>query len=371
MLRAMRAILLVLLLFCELGSAQQPDPDQVFKAAIDAQRQGNFPTAIRAYRKVLELRPDMIEAKVNLGAALVHEGKFDEAIAMYRSALPSVSQKNAVLMNIALAYYKKGDFENARTELEPLQKEQPNSVRIAVLLGDTYNHLRRPADTIALLEPLESANPQNLDLEYVLGNALIGNGKRRDGIVRVEKVAKVGNSAEAYLLAGTTLLQLNEFDQARHDLEASIRLNPKLPSVYSLAGTACDKTGDVEQAETYFREALKQNTDDFDANLYLGAILYRRRDLGNAKLYLEHALKLNPSSTMAQYEMAMLKSTSGEYEAAAQDLENVIKDDPNWLEPHVELASLYYRLHRAAEGARERKIVEKITAEQQAQGPKP
>ena len=164
MLRAMRGILLVLLLFCELGSARKPDPDQVFKAAIDAQRQGNFPTAIRAYRKVLELRPDMIEAKVNLGAALVHEGKFDEAIAMYRSALPSVSQKNAVLMNIALAYYKKGDFENARTELEPLQKEQPNSVRIAVLLGGTYNHLRRPADTIALLEPLESANPQNLNL---------------------------------------------------------------------------------------------------------------------------------------------------------------------------------------------------------------
>jgi Tfp pilus assembly protein PilF len=69
--------------------------------------------------------------------------------------------------------------------------------------------------------------------------------------------------------------------------------------------------------------------------------------------------------------MAMLKSTSGEYEAAAQDLESVIKDDPNWLEPHVELASLYYRLHRPADGARERQIVEKITAEQQAQGPKP
>jgi lipopolysaccharide biosynthesis regulator YciM len=89
-----------------------------------------------------------------------------------------------------------------------------------------------------------------------------------------------------------------------------------------------------------------------------------------AKPYLEHALQLNPSSTMARYEMAMLKSTAGDYEAAVKDLENVVKDDPNWLEPHVQLASLYYRLHRPEDGARERGIVDKITAEQQAKGPK-
>src|SRR5690349_8910549 len=122
MLCGMRVALLIIL-FGGFSLAQQPDPDQILKAAIDAQQHGDYKTAINAYHKVLQLHPNMVEAKVNLGAALAHEGQYDEAIAMYHSALPALTQKNPVLLNIALAYYKKGDFESAREQLEPLQKE--------------------------------------------------------------------------------------------------------------------------------------------------------------------------------------------------------------------------------------------------------
>jgi hypothetical protein len=73
---------------------------------------------------------------------------------------------------------------------------------------------------------------------------------------------------------------------------------------------------------------------------------------------------------MANYEDAMLKSTSGDTAGAAEQLEAVEKADPNWLEPHVELATLYYKLHRPKDGAKEREVVDRITAEQQKQGPK-
>ena len=96
---------------------------------------------------------------------------------------------------------------------------------------------------------------------------------------RIEKVAKGKTNAEAYLLAGSTLLQLNEFARARDDVEIALRLNPKLPGIYSLAGTARDNTGDLKGAEAAFRRALEIDHDDFTANLYLGAMLYKRRDL--------------------------------------------------------------------------------------------
>jgi len=377
--RAFIPALVFLTLLAAQSPAQEPNPDQLLSRAIDAQQRGDYQSAIRDYRKLLELRPNTLEAKVNLGAALAHVGDFDGAIAMYRSALPLISQKNesqnnvsqksAVLLNLALAYYKKGDFENAAEQFETLHQANPRDVRVAILLGDSDVRLGKPATAVELLEPLEPANAQNLDLEYAYGTALIKVGKRRDGVARIEKVAKAGNSADAYLLAGSTLLDLNEFESARRDLDAALRLDPKLPGVYTLAGTARDKTGNVKEAETAFRESLRINPDDFDANLYLGAILYKRRDLDEAKPYLDRALRLNPSSSMARYEEAMFESTSGQYEAAAQDLEKLVKDDPTWLEPHVELASLYYRLHRNADGAKEREIVDKLTADQQARGP--
>lgn len=372
MLKAMRvavSALIIVTLLVGLALGQEPDPDQLLNRAINEQQHGDYPTAIRDYRKLLELRPNTVEAKVNLGAALAHVGDFDGAIAMYRSALPQVSQKNAVVLNLALAYYKKGDFQNAGEQFEILHKAQPGDVRVSILLGDTDVRLGKPATAIEMLEPLEAANAENLDFEYAYGTALIKVGKRRDGVTRIEKVAKSGNSADAYLLAGSTQLDLNEFESARRDLDEAIRLDPKLPGVYTLAGTARDKTGNIKEAEVAFREALKINPDDFEANLYLGAILYKRRDLDEAKPYLDRALRLNPTSSLARYEAAMFESTSGQLEAAVQDLEKLIKDDPGWLEPHVELASLYYRLHRSADGAKERAIVDKLTAEQQAQGP--
>jgi hypothetical protein len=59
----------------------------------------------------------------------------------------------------------------------------------------------------------------------------------------------------------------------------------------------------------------------------------------------------------------------GGYPSAIRDYRSVLQLRPCSLEPHAELASLYYRLHRRADGARERQIVDRITAEQQAQGP--
>jgi tetratricopeptide (TPR) repeat protein len=365
----MRAAFICIVLSA-LIAAQESNPDLLLKHAIEEQQHGDFSASIRDYRKVLELRPNEVEAKVNLGAALAHVGQFDEAIAIYRSALTTLKDKNPVLLNLALAYYKKADFENARQQFEILHDAQPNALQVIILLGDCDVRLGKTDAALHLLEPLEGKYSQNMDFEYVLASALINTkGRRRDGVSRMEKVAEVTSGADAYMIAGATLLQLNDYEQGREDLEQALRLKPTLPGLYTLVGTARDKTGDVKDAEGAFREALKTNPDDFEANLYLGAILYKRRDIDEAKGYLNRALRLKPSDSMARYESAMLKSTSGDYETAARELELLVKDDPDWLEPHVELATLYYRLHRPEDGAKERQIVDSLTAKQQAQGP--
>jgi tetratricopeptide (TPR) repeat protein len=368
----MRAVLFIAALFASLVpsvSARQENARELFNAGVEAQQRGDFETAIRDYRAFLAVRPDDFETKVNLGAALAHERQYDAAIAVYRSALPSAPQKDGVLLDLGLAYFKRGDFQNAYTQFETVHKSQPNNVRVAILLSDSALGLGKSSDAVALLAPLESENSTNTDFEYVLGSALISVGKRDEGVARIEKVAKATNSAGAYYLAGTTLLKMNAFAHARLDLDAALRLDPKLPDIYTLAGTARDNSGELQGAESAFREALKINPNDFTANLYLGAILYKRRQLDEAKTYLDHAVQLDPASSMARYETAMMQSVSGDYAAAAGNLEIVIKNDPNWLDPHVQLATLYYRLHRPDDGAKQRQIVQELTAKQQAAGP--
>jgi tetratricopeptide (TPR) repeat protein len=368
MLKTMRVVVCALMISC-CALAQEPNVDRLFKSAVEAQQRGDLAAAIREYQQLLQVRPDAFDARVNLAVVLVRLGRFDEAIDEYRLALKIQPGNTAVRRNLALAYYKKGDFASALREFDSLHQAAPGDARVAVLLGDCYSRLGNNDEAIALLTPFEEAHPDDMDTAYVLGSALIQAGKLRKGAVLLEQVGQHSQSADAYLLAGKARLKLNEFVQGRQDLEGAARLDASLPGLFTALGIAKEQTSDEQGAESDLRKALASNPADFDANLHLGGILYGRRDLDHARPYIERALHIDPSSLFAHYELALCESAAGELEAAAADLEKVVQGDPKWLQAHVELAALYYKLRRPADGLKERQIVDRLTAEQQEQGP--
>jgi tetratricopeptide (TPR) repeat protein len=348
----------MLVLLGSLAGAQTASPEQLFREAVAAQRSGDDATAIRKYQELLKVRPDVMEARANLGAALARAGRFDDAIEQYRAALAKSPQNAALRMNLALAYYKKGTYAEAARELEPLRADS----RAATLLGDCYVRLGQDANAIAILKPLAAAHPDDLSVAWLLGSALIRTGQRREGLALVDQVAKAGNSAEAYLLAGQTALKLNEFERARDDAEAALRLNAKLPGAMTLKGMVLPYLGDNSAAIATLRMALAANPDDVDAHLNLGAVLHTERQLPEARQHLERALQLQPDSVMARYEMARLERSEGKVEASVSDFEKVVRADPNWAQPRLELSALYYRLGRMPEGEREKAAYERLTA---------
>ena len=366
---SMMCVAILLLTAFMQAPTQKPDTDRLIREAVEAQQQGNLDTAIRDYRVILRLHPEMAGLRVNLGAALADKGQFKEAIAEYLAALPKISDKDAVRINLGLAYFKKGDMQSAYTQFHIVERDHPTDAKVATLLGEAELRLGKLADVIATMQPIASANESNPDFDFVYGSALVGTGRLRDGTTLLERSAQAESSASAYMLAGSTALKMNALQEARTDMDAAVRINASLPGVWTLDGIAHDRDGDPEGAEAAFRRALQSNPNDFDANIYLGAILYKRRAMDESKQYLSKALALEPGSPMAQYEMAMWESVSGEYEVAAAALEKVVAADPKWLEPHVELATLYYKLHRDVDGARERKIVAQMEAANQAAGP--
>ncbi len=365
----MRSGFILLLVSASLAIGQQSGPREIFDRAIQDQQRGDYAAAIRDYEEVLKLAPDELAARANLAVALAHEGDYQEAITQYRTVLAAAPRDPGLLTDLGLAYYKTGDCKDANREFEAVARLRQPDAKLATVMGDCDVRLGQAAAAAAMLLPLEAANSTNPDFEFVLGAAMIKSGHRLDGAGRLETVGASARNADAYMQAGSTLIDLNRFARALTDLEAALQLNPNLPGIYTLLGMAKDMNGDAAAAEPNFREALRRDPDDFNANLYLGSILYKRRDMAESKTCLDRALKLNPASPTAQYEVAMWKSTSGDYAGAATDLERLEKANPGWLQPHVELAFVYYRIHRPADGMREREIVAKIKAQQQQAGP--
>ncbi len=154
---------------------------------------------------------------------------------------------------------------------------------------------------------------------------------------------------------------MNEFERARDDADAALRLNPRLTHALTLRGTVLTYLGDNPGAIQTLRKALEADPNDFDAQLSLGAVLQNERDLPGARQHLESAIRLNPDSNLALYEMARLERTEGKLEAAARAFEKVIRDNPKWPQPHLELSALYFRLNRPADGEREKAEYERLS----------
>jgi tetratricopeptide (TPR) repeat protein len=351
------------------GNGVSGNADELLRNGISAQQRHDYQTAIDDFRKALSLQPGLVEARANLGAALSEAGQFDEAIQEDIRALANAPDKNAVRMNMALAYYKKGDLANAQQQFEAVHAARPADMAAAVLLGYTDIKLGKNAEAVALLTPMEAGHESNMDFEYVLAYALIQSGKEALGMPRMEKVAKANHSADAFVIAGSARMRLGAHNEAREDLDAALMIDPNFPGAYTLAGKARDSMGDIEAAKSAFQSALKLDPMDVDANLYLGAIWLKQRDVDAARPLLELAMRLRPDSPQAGFQKAKLDSMTGNYAAAAAALEELVKADPNWLDPHVELATLYYKLHRPEDGQRERDTVARIEAGQQKLGP--
>jgi len=338
---------------------QAADAEQLLRAGLAAQRAGDNRTAIEDFRKALAIKPGLVEAHAGLGAALAATGQLDAAIDEDTRALAAAPNKTDVRMNLGMAYYKKGDLAQAREQLEKMHAALPLDVSAAVMLGYIYVKMGREAEVVSLLTPLERGHESNMDLEYVLAFSLIQSGKEKEGVPRMENVARATHRADAYVVAGASLLHRQEMSEARVDLDEAMRLDPSMPGLPSMAGQARYALGDMSAATTAFQAALRANPRDFNANLDLGAIRLKERDFANARPLLELAFELQPGVPIARLEMAKLDEATDKNAEAATTLEDLIKAEPNWMEAHWELANAYYELGRTEEGKRER-----ITAQQ-------
>lgn len=360
------AFLVIPLMGGILAGQTKPAPEALLKEAESYHRAGKLEQAVDNYRLFLKQYPDVAPVRSNLGAVLVAAGRYEEAIVEYKRALQLQSHPQ-IRLNLALAYYKALQLNEAVGELLPLHAADPGSLKIALLLGDCYFRLGEFKNAVELLEPLEATHPDEQGLIYLLGMALIRDGQLSKGEVLVDKILRHGNSAEAHLMLGAARLAIFDVSGAFDELSVAVKLNPKLPSGHYLFGTALLTLGRRDEALQAFREELAIDPNDFGSNLYLGVLLNQSENFKEAMTYVARALQVRPGDPAARYQVAIAEMGMGNLEQGRKSLEALVKDNPTFLDAHVSLARLYYRFKMKEEGDRERAIIDKLNAEVQAQ----
>jgi tetratricopeptide (TPR) repeat protein len=361
-------LLLTALFLSGVSLQGQPDAaEEILKQAIVFHQSGDIPNAIAAYQKYLAVRPDSFMALSNLGAAYAKSARYEDAIAQYHHALKLQPNNAPVELNLALAYYKTGRKDLAATQAAKVNRAAPDQLQPALLLADCWLAMGKNKEVVDLMTPFAEQHPEDLAIAYLLGTALVRDNQIERGQIVIGHILRNGDSAESHLLLGTTKLNAHDYPAAFTDLKRAVELNPALPDVYSFYGLAQLSTGDPAGAAESFRKELKANPQDYMSNLQLGILAKQEEQYDQAARYLHHALEVRPGDIAARFQLASLDLATGKTETARRELEAIVKQVPAYVEAHVTLATVYYRLKLKAEGDRERSTVQRLNAEIQAQ----
>src|SRR3989454_2163775 len=353
-------------------SPKETKPDELralFAEAVRLHQARQFDAAADAYGRFLKEQPRNVEALSNLGAVLAAQGRYEDAIARYRDALAVDVHRTAVRLNLAVALQKAGRAGDAAAELERVVAEAPQNRNAIVLLAECRVRLGEYGKAAALLTPLHDASPDDRAVTYLLGLSLVQVKQMDRGQLLLDRVLRDGDSAETRLLMGVAKLGAADYAAARDDLRRAAELNPSLPMVHGFLGRALMNLGDLPGAAEEFRRELQSDPNDFDANLFLGVLLKQDNALEEAMARFEKAAALRPGEPAAAYQVGALRLRFGQTDGAREVLEQVVAAAPDFVEAHVSLALVYYRLKRKVDGDHEQDIVRELERKAQEQQP--
>ena len=349
-------------------AAQAPtrESDEQFARGVHLQRAGDLVGARSAYELALKLSPRRIDALSNLG--LVYGGlrQYDRAVRTLETAREIDPRQTTVLFNLGLAYLQAGQNDSARRTLGLLTGLPGSNYLARHYLGVSLLKLNRIPEGIVELEAVASAHPEDLEAVYTLASACITSKQLDKARQLVETVISRHDTAEAHLIAGSFLMAAQDYRQAVVELRRAQELNPALPELGASLGGAYAMTGSREMAMQLFEEHLRAHPSDFDTLAFLGWLYLESDRLDDAEKALTKAREIRPADLEVMFQLARIARAREQFQEAASLLQRVVAAKPDHVRAHVLLAQTYFRLKKTAEGNRERDIVRRLNAEEEA-----
>ncbi len=147
------------------------------RAAQDAERRNDFPTAVREYDYVLTQIPRNAEMQSNLGVALYFNHELSRAIAVFRRAMALNTNLLAPHLFSGLAWYRLSHPDAAVPELETAVHINPSDVIARTWLGYAYVAQSRYDSALKEFQAACQLDPNNIDVWYALGQTQLQIGK--------------------------------------------------------------------------------------------------------------------------------------------------------------------------------------------------
>jgi Flp pilus assembly protein TadD len=278
----------------------------------------------RLSAEVARQKPARAEFYVELGQAWLSARKPVNAISAFEEAVQRKPDSPVALLNLADALTQAGQTARAIATLNHAVKVAPTDALLWYQLGVTHSAAERDAAAIAAFEKAIALDPDFGEAHNLLGAALAARGEldraekellhalqlnpdspdalgnlghllavRRDpaqaAFYFARSVQLKPNDSEIRTNYAVTLAALNRLDEARLQIDAAVKSDPKSPDAHNVKGSLLERTGNPADALREFLEAIRLRPDFGIAHIHAALLLAARGDRAAAELHLRQA----------------------------------------------------------------------------------
>ena len=242
---------------------------------------------------------------LNLGTALVEEGKLDEGLADFDMAVklnPLFAQAHS---NIGNGFALKGQTEKAISEYREALRLNPADVGTHNSLGSIWLRKGDLDKASAEFQNALAVDPANSVAHYSLGRVLDEKGKPDLAIPQYRAaVASDPRNALAAGALGDDLALAGQKDEALTEYQTALEINPSDLQTRNSLAVALFKKGELDAAMDQFKQLLAANANDAAGHNGLGIVLAQKGELAAAMAEFQEAVRLKPDFTGAQNNLA-------------------------------------------------------------------
>jgi len=254
----------------ELAEQIQKHPDQPENLYLLAEgnfKLGKVAEARKAIAQLDELSGADFRTQTGVGVLLARYHLYDDAISHFQAALKVNPDSDDVKYDLADAYFRKGQFQEALEVAQQVSKQGQLDDSYLALLADIRAHLGQAQAASEIYRSAIQRNPDNdqyylsLTLLELRQGDLAGATKAlEDGLARIPGSGKL-RWAEGLIAAleGKTA-------QAAAHLEQAVDLLPEWPGSYSTLGVFYYQTGQIDKAKEVLNRFKGNNAGGLDVN---------------------------------------------------------------------------------------------------------
>ncbi|UCC15205.1 MAG: tetratricopeptide repeat protein, partial [Gammaproteobacteria bacterium] len=228
------------------------DAYSFLRAGMANERTGNYPAAVKAYERGLEVEPKNVELLNAKGFALFQQGKSEEAVVALEKALAVDPKHWKAHNNMALASIDIGELELAEAHYRESLAIEPQAA-IYNDLGFVLERQGLPEDAAEAYRKALELDPESASAHYNLGASLARSGEYEEAELHLRAALGTDPNTQTYTGLGVVQWQQGRTDEAIANLEAAIEANPKNAAAYDYLGTIYVEQGKLEDAEATYR----------------------------------------------------------------------------------------------------------------------